>query len=321
MSIEVMSPGAMTLVQDAGRFGMQELGFSPGGAADTNSMMKANALVSNSPTEAVLEFTLSGGMLRFHESCVIALTGADMKPLINGKGCNPDRAIKIQKGDLLQMGFAQTGCRAYLAVAGGLKIAEVFGSRSTDRKCGIGGLEGRALRAGDKIGLREAKETLKGMEHRFLPQVQDKGRKAIPRPYKVRVIMGPQDDYFTSKGIETFLKSVYTIGSDSNRMACKLSGQPVEFKNSGDIISDGIAPGSIQVAGNGLPMIMMADRQTIGGYAKIATVISADIPVIAQCKPQDEIVFEKVSLRKAVFIYKKEYKKMRKLFRKMGGAF
>lgn len=321
MSIEVMSPGAMTLIQDAGRFGMQESGFSPGGAADMNSMMIANALVSNASTQAVIEFTLSGGMFRFHKSCVIAITGADMKPQINGNRCNLNQAMKIQSGDLLQMGFAQTGCRAYLAVAGGFEIKEVFGSRSTDRKCGIGGLEGRALRAGDKIGLREAKETLKGMENRVLPQTQDKGTKAIAKPYRVRVVMGPQDDYFTSKGIETFLKSVYAIGSDSNRMACKLSGQPVEFKNGGDIISDGIAPGSIQVAGNGLPMIMMADRQTIGGYAKIATVISADIPVIAQCKPQDEIVFEKVSLRKAVSIYKREHKKMQKLFRKMGGVY
>ncbi len=320
MSIEVLSPGAMTLIQDRGRFGMQELGFTTCGAADIKSMMLANALVGNYAGEAVIEFTLSGGLYRFHENCRIALTGADMQATINGVLCNQNHAIEICKEDLLQLGFAKTGCRTYLAVAGGLEIEEVLGSKSTDRKCRIGGFSGRAFMTGDRISFRSAEWADNQISLTSLPRGITTKMNTTSDPYRIRVVMGPQEDYFSREGIDTFLNSPYTIGSDSNRMACKLTGKSITSLKGTDILSDGIAPGSIQVAGNGLPMIMLADRQTIGGYAKIATVIAADMTILGQCRPQDTILFEKISLRKAVSIYKSEYRRMQRLFQKTGGG-
>lgn len=310
--IEVISPGAMTMIQDLGRSGLQEYGFSACGAADYRSMMWANALVGNKMNEGVLEFTISGGMLRFHEKCVIAICGADMESKINQVPCKRNSPVMVECGDILQMGFAKDGCRTYLALAGGFAVPEVLGSVSTDRKCGIGGIDGRPLKAGDRLQSGRRQTVRPAKYH-----VEKKMTKKNPLP--IRVVMGPQADYFTSTGIDTFLEHIYTVSNDSNRMACKLNGGVIETKHGSDMISDGIAPGSIQVAGNGLPMIMMADRQTVGGYAKIATVITPDLPLLAQCRPQDEIRFFKISYRKAVSIYKKEQKQIRHLFQETGG--
>ena len=310
--IEVISPGAMTMIQDLGRFGLQEYGFSPCGAADYRAMIQANALVGNTKGEGVIEFTVSGGMFKFHEKCVIAICGADMDCKVNQTRCEQDTVVSIESGDILQMGFAKEGCRSYLAVAGGFMLPGIFGSVSTDRKCGLGGIEGRPFKTGDRLILKHAVAIGAGKSMPIRKAKHDK-------PIVVRVVMGPQEEYFTKHGIETFLGSTYCISNDSNRMACKLSGGTIETKQGSDIISDGIAPGSIQVAGNGLPMVMMADRQTVGGYAKIATVITADLPVLAQCRPKDEVRFLKVSYQKAVSIYKKEQKQINKVFHETGG--
>lgn len=312
MSIQIISPGALTTVQDYGRTGLCEIGLSPSGAVDFKSMELANILVGNEMEEAVLECTLMGPTLQFTKDNVIAITGAFMDPKINGRPIPVNRAVAVKAGEVLTLGFAAIGCRAYIAFAGGLKIKECFGSKSTNMKCGIGGLYGRALKAKDEIEFAHPTAGLKGMEKRVLKQIE-----AFAFPRTIRVIMGPQDDYFTQEGIHTFLSSPYILTKDSDRMACRLSGPVIAGKKTTDIISDGIASGSIQVASNGQPMVMLADRQTTGGYAKIATVISTDIPYIAQCKPGDSLLFQSVSIETAHKLYRERVKAMRSLRRSM----
>ena len=182
----------------------------------------------------------------------------------------------------------------FIAFAGGLDIPEVMGSRSTYMKAKIGGLNGRKLEKGDEIGFRAPKTTLKNMNFRSMAS------EFVPRTeYTVRVVLGPQDDYFTDEGIKTFLSQVYTVTPEFDRMGCRLEGEVIAHKDGGDIISDGIAFGAIQVPSAGKPIIMLGDRQTTGGYTKIANVISADFRILAQLKAGDKVRFEKVSIQAA----------------------
>ncbi len=312
MSIQIISPGALTTVQDYGRVGLCEIGFSPSGAVDVSSMELANILVGNDMGEAVLECTILGPTIHFTRDNIIAITGAFMTPKINDRDIPMNKAVTVKAGEDLSLGVAVTGCRTYIAFAGGLRIKECYGSKSTDLKCVIGGHCGRALKAKDDIEFAYPTSYLKGMEKRVYKKIE-----AIASPRTIRVIMGPQDDYFTEEGIKIFLSRSYKLTSDSNRMACKLSGPIITSKKATDIISDGISLGSIQVASNGQPMVMLSDRQTTGGYAKIATVISTDIPSIAQCKPGDSLLFQSVSLETAHKLYKQHVKLMKELQRKM----
>ena len=197
-------------------------------------------------------------------------------------------------GQTLKFTGPKTGCRAYIAFAGGLDIPVVMGSRSTYMKAKIGGLNGRKLEKDDVIAFRAPKTELKNMTDRSLyPEF-------VPRKeYTVRVVLGPQDDAFTDAGIQTFLSEVYTVTPEFDRMGCRLEGAAVAHKEGGDIISDGIAFGAIQIPSAGKPIIMLADRQTTGGYTKIANVITADFRIIGQLKAGDKVRFEKVSVAQA----------------------
>ncbi len=310
MSIQIISPGALTTVQDYGRIGYGEIGFSPSGAVDIKAMEIANCLVGNEMGEAVLECTLFGPIIHFTEDTVIAITGADMKPKVNEKEISMNTAVAMKAGEDLILAFAAKGCRSYIAFAGGLKIKECLGSKSTDIKCAIGGFNGRALKANDEILFVKSISILPNMEKRTYIHSDTEDS-----PKLIRVVMGPQDDYFTSEGIHTFETGSYSLTNDSNRMACKLSGPIINSIQATDIISDGISLGSIQVSSNGQPIVMLSDRQTTGGYAKIGTVISTDIPSIAQCKPGDEIRFQRITLKNAHKLYKKHKKDMIKLQR------
>lgn len=310
MSIQIISPGALTTVQDYGRIGYGEIGFSPSGAVDSKAMEIANCLVGNEMGEAVLECTLFGPTIHFTKDTVIAITGADMKPKVKDMEISMNTAVALKAGEDLVLAFAAKGCRSYIAFAGGLGIKECLGSKSTDIKCAIGGFNGRALKANDEIQFVKSISILPNMEKRTYTHSDSEDS-----PKLIRVVMGPQDDYFTSEGIHTFETGSYCITNDSNRMACKLSGPMIAGKQSMDIISDGISLGSIQVSSNGQPIIMLSDRQTTGGYAKIGTVISTDIPRIAQCKPGDKIRFQRITLKRAHKLYKKHRKEMIKLQR------
>ena len=292
MSITVLNPGLLTTVQDQGRIGYQQFGVSVSGVMDPRSASLANILVGNDEKEAVLECTMMGPQLQFDKANCIAITGGDLMPTLDGKPIPNYTAVKVEAGQVLKFTMPKTGCRAFIAFAGGLDIPEVMGSRSTYMKAKIGGVEGRKLAKGDVIGFRAPKAELKNMNFRSMAS------EFVPRKeYTVRVVLGPQDDYFTDAGIETFLPQVYSVTAEFDRMGCRLEGAVIEHKDGGDIISDGIAFGAIQVPSSGQPIIMLGDRQTTGGYTKIANVISADFRILAQLKQGDKVRFEQVSVK------------------------
>ena len=294
MSITVLNPGLLTTVQDQGRIGYQQFGVSVSGVMDPRSAALANILVGNDEKEAVLDCTMMGPHLQFNQANCIAITGGDLMPTLDGKPIPNYTAVKVEAGQVLKFTMPKTGCRAFIAFAGGLDIPEVMGSRSTYMKAKIGGLNGRKLEKGDVIGFRAPKAELKNMNFRSMAS------EFVPRKeYTVRVVLGPQDDYFTDAGIQTFLSEVYTVTPEFDRMGCRLEGAVIQHKDGGDIISDGIAFGAIQVPSSGQPIIMLGDRQTTGGYTKIANVISADFRILAQLKQGDKVRFEKVSVKAA----------------------
>ena len=269
MSIKVITPGMLSTIQDGGRKGFAAMGFNASGVMDVRSYHIANALVGNFTDEAVIEMTYLGGSFKFLESNYIAITGADMSPKIDGVPVEMYTTVFVKQDETLTFSAAKSGMRAYIAVRGGIDVPVIMGSRSTNLKCKLGGLDGRPLKAGDIVPCRDVYDEFHKHLIHSVPK-EDFGSDEIT----VRVLLGPQDDYFTDHGIKTFLNSTYTVTNESDRMGCKLSGEKIEYKNTVDIISDGIVFGSIQIPRTGNPIIMLADRQTTGGYAKIATVIS-----------------------------------------------
>ncbi len=305
MGIRILKGGMLTTVQDLGRTGYQSQGFSVAGVMDVRSFKIANLLLDNPENEAVLEFTLIGPTLEFTSATIIAITGGDFTPTINGEPAPMYTAIYMNKGDVLKFGSARTGSRGYIAFSSYLDIPVVMGSRCTNMKSRIGGFKGRKLQAGDYIGFR--------IKRRYLPFFLS--RKLEPDNFdqdqtKVRVVMGPQDSRFSKQGIDTFLSSEYTVTSDFDRMGCRLEGAFIAPKESSDIISDGIAFGSVQVPSHGKPIILLADRQTTGGYAKIATVASVDIPKVVQRKTDHRIHFEAITVQEAQNLYMEEQKEL-----------
>ncbi len=294
MSITVLNPGLLTTVQDLGRVGYQQFGVPVSGVVDPRSASIANILVGNEENEAVLECTMMGPQLQFNEANCIAIAGGDLGATLDGKPLATYQAVNVAAGQVLRFTGPRSGCRAYIAFAGGLDIPVVMGSRSTYMKAKIGGFQGRKLAKDDVIGFRAPQKELKYMgSRRIAPEF-------ISRPeYTLRVVLGPQDDAFTEKGLKTFLSTVYTLTPEFDRMGCRLDGETIEHVSGGDIISDGISFGAIQIPSAGKPIIMLADRQTTGGYTKIANVISADFRILGQLKAGDHVRFEKVSIRAA----------------------
>lgn len=294
MSITVLNPGLLTTVQDQGRVGYQQFGVSVSGVMDPRSAALANILAGNAQGDAVLECTMMGPQLRFDRTNVIAITGGDLGPTLDGKPVSSYQAVAVRAGQVLKFTAPRAGCRCFIAFAGGLDIPVTMGSRSTYMKAKIGGFQGRKLEKGDVIGFRAPAETLKRMEDRVLrPEF-------APKPvYTLRVVLGPQDDAFTDAGIGTFLSGTYTVTPEFDRMGCRLDGPVIAHKETGDIISDGIAFGAVQVPSSGTPIIMLGDRQTTGGYTKIATVITADFRILAQLKSGDKVQFVKVPVEYA----------------------
>jgi len=290
---EVIQPGPLTTVQDLGRYGYQQYGVPVSGAMDNYALRVANLLVGNNEGEAGLEITLLGPQLRLLEDTVVAITGADLSPMLNNNPLPMWAAVMVGCGATISFHWPKKGCRSYLAVAGGIDIPKVMGSSSTYVKSHIGGVEGRPLRAGDCLKSGKARPGI--LERKLAPQYVPEYRDQS----EVRVILGPQDDYFTEKGIRDFLHSEYTISTEADRVGYRLQGPRIEHKGGADIISDGIPLGAVQVPGDGLPIVLMADRQTTGGYAKIATVITVDVPKLAQAKPGDKVRFLQTTEEKA----------------------
>lgn len=312
MGIKILQGGALTTVQDAGRIGYQNAGFSVSGVMDYRSFRMANMLLGNEENEAVLEVSLMGPAIAFTEDNTFAITGGDFSPTLNGKEIALYAAIPAKKGDTLRLGLAKEGARAYIAFAGGMDIPVVMGSKSTNLKCRIGGYKGRKLETGDEIAFANSKPELINMYKRY-----EHIREFQEKDITLRVVLGPQTEYFSEEGIRTFLESEYTVSEEYDRMGCRLKGPAIASKNGVDIISDGIALGSIQIPTSGTPIIMMADRQTTGGYAKIATVVRVDIPKLAQRTPGNKIRFREVTVEEAAKLYKKEERELKRFYRKV----
>ena len=311
MGIRILKGGMLTTVQDLGRTGYQSQGFSVAGVMDVRSFKIANLLLDNPENEAVLEFTLIGPVLEFTSATIVAITGGDFQPSINGEPVPMYTALYVNKGDILKFGSARTGSRGYIAFSSYLDIPVVMGSRCTNMKSDIGGFKGRKLQAGDYIGFRIKRRYLPFFLSRKLDLDEFDQEEA-----ELRVVMGPQDDLFSKQGLRTFLTQEYTVTSDFDRMGCRLEGPFIAPKNGSDIISDGIAFGSVQVPSHGKPIILLSDRQTTGGYAKIATVASVDIPKAVQRKTDHKIRFRAISVQEAQALYLKEmeeFDEMRRL--------
>jgi antagonist of KipI len=294
-AIDVVDGGMLTTVQDLGRFGYQRYGVPTSGALDLFALRAANRLVGNGDGAAALEITLIGPRLRFLVPATIALTGADLSALLDGRPVPRWQSVTVEAGAVLSFGPPVDGVRACLAVSGGIDVPEVLGSRSTYTRSRLGGFEGRPLAAGDTLRVRGDRPVLLGGT-RQLPEAL---RPSYGRRHLLRVIPGPQDDLFTESGMRTFLSSEYTVTPQSDRMGCRLIGPAIEHLRGPDIVSDGTPPGAVQVAGDGLPIVLLADRGTAGGYTKIATVIGPDLPGLAQAAPGDTVRFERVDLERA----------------------
>ncbi len=285
--IKVVAPGLFSLIQDEGRWGYQAHGMPVAGAMDRYASRTANLLVGNLRSAALLEITVLGGTFEFSGKCLAAVCGADMDPKLDGKEIPTWSSFPVRERSVLSFGYAASGCRAYLAVRGGFDVPSVLGSRSTYNRARVGGLDGRALKEGDCLhfGTDSWLPVLPTvLPAKFVPRYE--------RAYTLRVMLGPQDDMFTPEGVGTFLESVYTVTNEADRMGYRLEGPRIAHKGSADIISDALPKGAVQVPAHGMPIVMMADRQTTGGYPKIATVIGPDLHLLAQACSRDTVRFK-----------------------------
>ena len=291
-ALVVSACGPLTSIQDAGRFGWQRYGVSSSGAMDRLALAFANALVGNAPGAGALEFMLMGGSFAIEGGTArLAVAGAPCAVAVDGQPARAMTSLTLRPGQTLSVGPAQAGVYAYMAIAGGFALPLELGSLSLQPRAGIGGIEGRALRAGDQLPLSLA-EAPKGPELAL---------DAVPidADAPIRVVLGPQDDYFSKEGIETFLSSAYTVSRDADRMGYRLAGPRIAHARGFNIVSDGIVTGSVQVPGAGEPIVMMADRQTTGGYPKLATVISPDLRLVSQRRSGEAIRFAAVGIEEA----------------------
>lgn len=305
MGFRVLKAGMQTTIQDLGRYGYQSQGISVSGAMDVRSFKIANLLLDNPENEAELEICLIGPTLKFTSATIIAITGGDFSPTLNGEPVPMYTAVYVEKNDVLKFASARSGARCYVAFSSYLDVPVVMGSRSTNMKSKTGGFKGRPLKEDDYIGFRIKRRYLPFFLSRHL-DIRDYEETAVT----LRVIPGPQTDMFTKQGIETFYAGEYTVTSDFDRMGCRLDGPFVSTKNGSDIISDGIAFGAVQVPSHGKPIIMLSDRQTTGGYAKIATVASVDIPKLVQRKTDHRIRFKAVTVEEAQALYLEEIQEL-----------
>lgn len=305
--IEIISAGMLSTVQDLGRFKVMKNGFTQSGVMDAYSTKIANKLCKNDINAPVIEMTMLGITAKFKGEHIFAISGGIFDVSLNNKSVRTNKAYIAKDGDVLSIKGAKQGLRCYLAVAGGFDVPLFMGSASTNLKINVGGFNGRKLKAGDILKIGKA-DKIKNIEKRELPE------NTYNNPVRVRVVLGPQDDMFSENDLMLFSKQQYTVTSDLDRMGIRLWGIALRGKEKLEIISDAITFGSIQITNSGMPIILMADHQTTGGYAKIATVISADLPKLAQVKPNDKISFEIIDIDTAEKIAIKQKKFIDKLF-------
>jgi biotin-dependent carboxylase-like uncharacterized protein len=306
MAIRVKSPGLLTTVQDTGRFGEYALGMPPSGAMDVFSYQVGNYLVGNEEGAAGLEITYFGPELEFTDGAVIAVTGAEMPPKINGEEAPTWEALEVGEGDVLSFDYLKNGARSYLAVAGGIDVPLFMHSRSTYTLIGLGGHEGRALQEGDELSIGESANGSGQVGKR----VQDDHIPAYARETELRVIIGLASYRLTEESREEFLNTTWTVTPDADRVGYRYRGGELKFvereqpagagSDPANVVDFGYPIGSIQVPGGVEPIVLMNDAVTGGGYATIGTVISADRDKLAQTKTNDKTTFRSVELDEAL---------------------
>ncbi|MFK4320082.1 antagonist of KipI [Bacillus sp. RC145] len=314
MDVEVLHAGMFTTVQDLGRSHYQQYGVPVGGAMDKNALRMINMLVGNEENEAGLEITIMGPKLLIKKTTLLAIGGADMEPLLNGERIPLWRPILAEGGSMLCLGKAKSGCRAYVTFAGGINIDRTMGSKSTYIRAALGGIEGRMLKKGDYFQIGTGAE----VGSRFIRNLQEEERiktkwaicnNTLPKYKKqpiLRVITDFEYDQFTEESIKSFFSKEYKVSNYADRMGYRLDGDVLNRVEEIEILSSPVTFGTIQVPNGGQPIILMADRQTTGGYPRIGNVISVDLPLLAQLKPGDYVTFEKITMEDAAQLYIKQ---------------
>jgi antagonist of KipI len=300
--IQVQEPGLFTTVQDLGREGFGPMGVSPSGAADAISLRIGNQLVGNAEGTAGLEMTLLGGTFVFPEGGLLALTGSDFGATLDGKPIELWTSFEARAGQGLRLGPTRSGARCYLCVRGGIEVKLFLGSASTHILSGLGGHEGRALRKGDVLKIGEANGSYRNR------MVAAKMLEGLSLRKVLRVTPGPQSDWFPEASQRLFHGSAYRVAEESNRMGLRLEGAPIPAPPGGEMISEGVALGAIQVPEGGQPIVLFVEQQTTGGYPKIANVISADFHSLGQLRPRDEVRFERVGWETARSLLREQEK-------------
>lgn len=291
-TMTVITPGLFTTVQDEGRWGHQGGGVSVSGAMDLVSHRIANVVVGNDRAAATLEITLQGPELRFDADAMVAIAGADLNATIDGVAIDPCTRTRCRSGGVIRFGRRRSGTRGYLAVDGGIDVSRVLDSRSTHATTRIGGVAGRPLRAGDTLPIGQSNGRHASRRVPLDPQ---------PRAVRLRAIPGPQDDFFATSAFDILQQTRFTVSPQSNRMGYRLTGgPPIPRADEREMISDATFAGALQVPPSGDPILLMADRQTTGGYPQIATVITADLPLAGQLAPGDSVEFELCSRSQAI---------------------
>ncbi|MES5955617.1 biotin-dependent carboxyltransferase family protein [Bacillus fungorum] len=311
MDVEVLHAGMFTTVQDLGRSHYQQYGVPVGGAMDQSALRMINMLVGNEENEAGLEMTIMGPKLLIKKTTLLAIGGSDMEPLLNGKRIPLWRPILAEEGSMLCFGKVKSGCRTYVTFAGGIHIDRTMGSKSTYIRAAIGGIEGRMLKKGDYFQLGEQSK----MASRFIEDLQKgehiKTKWAISssvRPKykknpKLRVITDFEYDQFKEESKKAFFTKEYKVSNYADRMGYRVEGEDLNRIEEKEILSSPVTFGTIQVPNGGQPIILMADRQTTGGYPRIGNIISVDLPLLAQLKPGDYVSFETITLEEAEQLY------------------
>ncbi len=300
---EVISPGILTLIQDKGRFGFMSKGITPSGAIDEFAYLWANYLLGNNLDLNVLEIAFSGLTLKANKNTSISVTGADLSFSINNKIYKPWQTFKIKDGDILKFSKNIIGQRAYLSVKNGFLILKEFGSTSTTLKEGLGGIEGRALKKGDVLPFIDSLSLpIKRLKSIYQPDYN--------QALKLRVVLGYQHENFSKEEKIKFFSKEFRVSKEANRMGIKLEGESIQADIDG-IISEGICFGAIQVPKDGRPIILLKDRQTIGGYPKIGSVLSVDCFKLSQAKAGTTVTFQEISIEEALLETKSFYKQFK----------
>jgi biotin-dependent carboxylase-like uncharacterized protein len=303
-ALRVVTPGLHTTVQDLGRLGYQKIGVPVSGALDGPGLVLANALVGNDAGAAALEMLLGGPTLEVAADSVrVALAGAGAWLEIGGRALAAWQSVALARGEVFRVVLGEEAACAYLAVEGGIAVPLVLGSAATYARGGFGGLDGRALRAGDVVPLAVAQARQRA-ELR-LPQPPDAARAA-----PIRLVLGPQLEFFTDAAVAVLLEGEFRISPQSDRMGMRLDGPRLAHRAGWDIVSDAIPTGAIQVPGSGQAILLLADHQTTGGYPKIATVVSADLPVVGRRRPGDPIRFAAVTVEEAEELARAESRRL-----------